>query len=43
MAEVGLNLCSLSLGNHLPIGIDDVGNLFSVLADTIGKGSALED
>ena len=43
MAEVVLNLCSLSLGNHLLVGVDDVGNLLGVFADVVGKGSALED
>ena len=41
MAEVGLNLCSLSFGYHLLVGVDDVGNLLGIFADVIGKGSAL--
>lgn len=38
-----LNLCSLSLCNHLLVGVDDTFNLFRVFADTIGERSALND
>lgn len=43
LAVVGLNLCSLALGYHLLVGIDDAGYLFGVFADLIGEGSTLND
>ena len=45
-AEVGggrLNLCSLALGNHLLVGVDDADYLLGVFADLVGEGSALND
>lgn len=39
----GLNLCSLALGNHLLVGVDDAGYLFGVFADLVGKCPALYD
>ena len=41
--EVGLNLCSLSLGYHLDIVADDLGNAVLILADLVGKCPALDD
>lgn len=43
LAVVGLNLCSLALGNHLLVGVDDAGYLLGVFAYLVGKGSALDD
>lgn len=43
LAVVGLNLCSLALGNQLFVGIDDAGYLLGVFADLVGEGSALDD
>lgn len=40
---VGFNLCSLALGNHLLVGVDDAGYLLGVFADLVGEGSALND
>lgn len=36
-------LCCPSIGYHLLVGVDDVGNLLGVFADVIGECSALED
>jgi hypothetical protein len=38
-----LNLCSLALGNHLLVGVDDAGYLLGVFAYLVGEGSALDD
>ncbi len=43
VAEVGLNLCSLSLGYHLDIVADDLGNAVLILADLVGECPALDD
>lgn len=40
---VGFNLCSLTLGNHLLVGVDDVRYLLGVFADAVCEGSALDD
>jgi hypothetical protein len=42
-AEVGLNLCSLSLGYHFDVVIDDFGNAVLILADLVGECPALDD
>ena len=41
--EVGLNLCSLSLGYHLDVVADDSGNAVLILADLVGECPALDD
>lgn len=43
LAVVGLNLCSLALGYHLLVGVDDAGYLLSVFTYSVGEGSALDD
>lgn len=43
LAVVGLNLCSLALGYHLLVDLDDAGYLLGVFADLVGEGSALND
>ena len=39
---VWLNLCSLALGNHLLIGVDDTGYLLGVLTYSVGECTALD-
>ena len=41
--EAGLNLCSLSLGYHLDIVVDNFGNAVLILADLVGECPALDD
>ena len=41
--EVGLNLCSLSLGYHLDVVADDLGNAVLILTDLVGECPALDD
>ena len=41
--EVGLNLCSLSLGYHLDVVADDFCNAVLILADLVGECPALDD
>ena len=43
LAVVGLNLCSLALGYHILVGVDDAGYLLGVFADLVSEGSALND
>lgn len=43
LVEVGLNLCSLSLGYHLDVVTDDFGDAVLILADLIGECPALDD
>ena len=43
LVEVGLNLCSLSLGYHLDVVADDLGNAVLILTDLVGECPALDD